>query len=475
MAASSARIVPIILAGGVGSRLWPVSRRHLPKQFHNLASDRTLLQDTVRRAFEATGTPPLIVCNEAHRFTVAEQCRAVDLSWDEIILEPEGRNSAPGIALAAWRVAEEDPDSLLLVLSSDHVVPDHDAFAEAVKTAATGAADGGLVTFGIQPTRPETGFGYLKIGDAAGGLQPVQAFVEKPELATAEAYVASGDYLWNSGMFLFQTQAFLNELTKFAAPMAEATKTAMQDARRDLDFLWPSAAFLESPAESIDYAVMEKTDAAMVVPVAFDWHDLGSWDGLCEVVGVDDQGNVQQGDVVAVDVADSVVIAQSRMVAALGLEGVVVIETPDAVMVTRRDRAQDVRLLVKELEQLGREEAEQHRRVLRPWGSYESIAMGERFQVKRIAVRPGHALSLQSHEHRSEHWIVVKGEGRVRRGDDEFTLRENESTYIPVGAIHRLQNDSDDMLELVEVQVGGYLGEDDIKRYEDRYGRKPSG
>lgn len=464
-------VVPVILAGGVGSRLWPVSRAFFPKQFHRLLGEHSFLQATLLRARKVSSTAPIIVCNEEHRFMVAEQCREIGVSWQSLILEPEGRNSAPAIALAANAALAVDDQSIMLVLPSDHLVSDETAFKTATEAAVVGASVGKLVTFGITPDRPETGYGYIKIADKEGGLQDAQAFVEKPNASVAEEYLESGEYLWNSGMFVIGARSYVEELQRHQPEMASAASAAMEYAEADMDFLRPGPAFLESPAESIDFAVMEKTDRAQVVPVDFGWNDIGSWDAVTEEVEKDDQGNHFDGDVVSVDTQKSMVIAQNRLVGVLGLDNVVVVETKDAVLIADRDRVQDVKSIVSRLDQENREEHQYHAEVFRPWGSYEGIDEGSRYQVKRIKVNPGAALSLQLHHHRSEHWIVVRGTGRITRGDEVFTLGENESTYIPRGVKHRLENPGKLQLELIEVQVGPYLGEDDIERFDDVYGR----
>ena len=465
------KVVPVILAGGVGSRLWPISRTYFPKQFHALLGEHSFLQDTLMRAGKITQAAPLIVCNEEHRFLVAEQCREIDVADQRIILEPEGRNSAPAIALAAWSVVAEDSDAILLVLPSDHLVADEAEFARAVTAAAQGAAGGGLVTFGVTPDRAETGYGYIEVADSTAGLQCVKTFVEKPDQETAEWYLASGQFLWNSGMFVMGAQAYLDELARYSPGIADATKRAMADAKNDMDFLRPSDAFLESPEDSIDYAVMEKTASAQVLPVDFGWNDIGSWLAIWDEAGSDEKGNHFVGDVVAVDTSNSYIRADKRLVGTIGVEELVIVDTADAVLVANRSRVQDVKEIVRQLELDKRSEHLFHSEVFRPWGSYEGIAEGNRYQVKCIKVKPGAALSLQMHHHRSEHWIVVRGTARVTRDDEVFTLGENESTYIPRGEKHRLENPGRLMLELIEVQVGPYLGEDDIERHDDVYGR----
>jgi mannose-1-phosphate guanylyltransferase/mannose-6-phosphate isomerase len=469
--ATAPSVVPVILAGGAGSRLWPVSRTYFPKQFQKLLGERSFLQNTLTRAAAVTSQAPILVCNEEHRFLVAEQCREIDQSWDQLILEPEGRNSAPAIALAAWHAVAQDPNAILLVLPSDHLVGDQAGFAQAVADAAEGAANGGLVTFGVTPDRAETGYGYIQVADPSAGLQCVQSFVEKPDEEVAKQYLEAGTYLWNSGMFVLGAQVYLDELAAHSPDMATATQKAMQEAEADMDFLRPGSTFLNSPADSIDYAVMEKTALAQVVPVNFGWNDIGSWAAIWDESERDDQGNHLKGDVIAVDTTNSYVLASQRLVGTIGIDNLVVVETTDAVLVADRDNVQDVKAIVKQLETTSRSEHLYHSEVFRPWGSYEGIAEGERYQVKCIKVSPGASLSLQLHHHRSEHWIVVHGTARVTRDDEVFTLGENESTYIPRGAKHRLENPGKLPLELIEVQVGPYLGEDDIVRFEDVYGR----
>ena len=465
-------VIPVILAGGTGSRLWPLSRELFPKQFHALFGDGSLLQNTLRRASKAAGDP-IIVCNEEHRFLVAEQCRAVGQRWQRIMLEPKGRNTAPAIALAALEVCRVHGDAIMLVLPSDHLIADEAAFVLAVQRAATAAADGALVTFGVKPTSAETGYGYIQAPGAVVGdpAVPVRSFVEKPDQQTAAGYLASGDYLWNSGMFVFRAKAYLDELGRWRPEMLARVEAAFAAGSEDLDFFRPGPAFLDSPAESVDNAVMERTTRAMVVPVAFGWSDVGSWSAIWEASPRDQQGNHFVGDVLAVGTSDSYVLAQNRLVGTIGVDNLVVIETADAVLVAHKDHVQDVKTLVDRLKQGARDEYLLHREVFRPWGSYEGVQQGERHQVKRIKVKPGERLSLQMHHHRSEHWIVVRGTAEVTRGEEVFTLTENESTYIPLGVTHRLANPGKLTLEMIEVQVGAYLGEDDIVRFDDQYGR----
>ncbi len=465
-------VIPVILAGGTGSRLWPLSRELYPKQFHALFDEHSLLQNTLLRAARTTSRDPIIVCNEEHRFLVAEQCRALNQPWASIILEPEGRNTAPAIALAALAACRSAERPLLLVLPSDHLIGDAEVFCEAVEVAAKAASEGDLVTFGITPTRPETGYGYIESNGAVENkATPVRSFVEKPDLDTARRYLASGDYLWNSGMFVLDAKVYLDEVAKFCPEMHAKVTAAYESGAKDLDFFRPGPEFLDSPSDSIDYAVMEKTDRAVVVRTNFDWSDIGSWSSLWESSSHDDEGNHLTGDVVAVATRNSYVLAKNRLVGTIGIENLVIVETADAVLVADKSRVQDVKVLVEKLKSSNREEHRTHREVFRPWGSFESVGTGERYQVKRIKVKPGASLSLQMHHHRAEHWVVVRGTAEVTRGEETFMLGENESTYIPLGTKHRLKNPGKLTLELIEVQVGAYLGEDDIIRFEDIYGR----
>ncbi|QNP41421.1 mannose-1-phosphate guanylyltransferase/mannose-6-phosphate isomerase [Lysobacter solisilvae (ex Woo and Kim 2020)] len=466
---------PVVLSGGSGTRLWPLSRQNQPKQFLALMGDHSLFQETVLRAHRLPGAQaPVTVCSDDHRFMVGEQLQGVGVGSGGILLEPIARNTAPAIALAALHVASRDPDALMLVMPADHLIEDEVAFREAVATARQLAETGWLVTFGIRPDYAETGYGYiLRGGELAGGGFQVERFVEKPDLATAERYVAAGTYAWNSGMFLFQAQRYLEELARHAPAIAAAARAAYTQSRSDLDFIRVDAqAFGASPSDSIDYAVMEKTDRAAVVPVTCGWSDIGSWSSLWSVAERDEDGNRHEGDVISVDTKGSLVRAsERRMIATLGVEDLVVIDTADATLVARKDRVQDVKTIVDTLKAAGRTEHLFHRKVYRPWGSYDSIGVGERFQVKRIVVKPGAALSLQKHAHRAEHWIVVSGVAEVTCDERVFDLRENESTYIPLGSVHRLRNRGSEPVELIEVQSGTYLGEDDIVRLEDVYGR----
>lgn len=467
-------LVPVLLSGGVGSRLWPLSRQLNPKQFLPLVDKLSLLEQTLERAQALVSSgAPIVVCNDEHRFMVAEQLRNVEIKPGAIILEPVGKNTAPAVAVAALQALETDPDAVLLVMPADHIIADPAAFSEAVTKGLSQAQDGSLVTFGIVPESPETGYGYIRRGPAeASGCYPIAEFVEKPELEVAKQYVADGNYYWNSGMFLLGAQAYLDELRQHAPQMLAAAQAALANAEKDLDFVRLSEAdFSACPSDSIDYAVMEKTSKGMVVPLSCGWNDVGSWSSLWEVGEKDDQGNVTKGDVILHDTNTSYIHSSSRLVTSVGIENVVVVETADAVLVADKDSVQNVKAIVNQLKQQQREEVNTHTKVYRPWGSYESLAMADRFQVKRIIVNPGAQLSLQMHHHRAEHWIVVSGTAVVTCGEKEFILCEDQSTYIPLGTKHRLANSGVIPLELIEVQSGSYLGEDDIVRFEDVYGR----
>ncbi len=466
-------LIPVLLSGGVGSRLWPVSREGRPKQFLPLGGTFSMLQETSKRVAGLQAGLPIVVCNDAHRFLVAEQMREISQSPSALILEPAGRNTAPAIALAAIKALEIDPNAMLLVLPADHFIAAPDAFTAAV-SAALPIADGGrLVTFGVVPSRPETGYGYIRCGDGlAEGISELAEFVEKPDAATAEEYVAAGTYLWNSGMFLFRADRYLEVLKTHQTAMYDACKAAMAGAEGDLDFTRPDAdAFLACPADSIDYAVMEHTDAGAVVSLDCGWSDIGAWGALWEIGDADASGNVAEGDVLLNDTQNSYVRSETRLVTTTGVDNLVIVETADAVLVADRNKVQGVKDIVSALKAAGRSEATMHQRVFRPWGSYESLIVSDRFQVKRIVVNPGEKLSLQKHFHRAEHWIVVTGTAEVTCGEKVFTLCEDESTYIPLGTKHRLINPGRIPLELIEVQSGSYLGEDDIVRFDDVYGR----
>ncbi|WP_372016008.1 mannose-1-phosphate guanylyltransferase/mannose-6-phosphate isomerase [Pseudoxanthomonas sp. 10H] len=463
-------LLPVILSGGSGTRLWPLSREAYPKQFLPLAGELTMLQATWHRVAPLAGRAPLVVANEEHRFVAAEQLQQVGATPQAILLEPVGRNTAPAIAVAALEATRDGDDAVLLVLPSDHVINDETAFQHAVKQALPAAVAGKLVTFGIVPAGPETGYGYIKAMSGAG-VRAVERFVEKPDLATAQAYVASGEYFWNSGMFLFKASRYLAELQTFNPRILDASRRAWEQARRDLDFVrLDRDAFAAVPSDSIDYAVMEKTADAALVPLDAGWSDVGSWTALREVSRQDADGNAHHGDVIAIDCRNTYAYGE-RLVALVGLDDVIVVETPDAVLVGNGQRMQEVKEVVARIKREGRAEATWHRKVYRPWGAYDSIDNGDRFQVKRITVKPGATLSLQMHHHRAEHWIVVSGTAEVTRGDEVILLTENQSTYIPLGVTHRLKNPGKLPLELIEVQSGSYLGEDDIVRFEDTYGR----
>lgn len=468
-------LIPVILSGGSGTRLWPISRRNLPKQFLSLAGTETLFQQTVVRAARLPDTDaPVVVASDDHRFLAAEQLQELQIKGANILLEPVARNTAPAIAVGALQAIVRDPEALILVLPADHLIGDEASFADAVAKARPLALDGWLVTFGIRPDHAETGFGYIHRGKAIDDATfEVDQFVEKPRLDVAERYLASGEYDWNSGMFLFRANRYLEELRLHAPAMLEAARASFERANADLDFTRLDAtAFAAAPADSIDYAVMEKTSRAAVVPVGCDWSDIGSWDALWSAADKDANGNRLEGDVIALDTKGTLVRSHDRhLVATIGLEDVVVVTTPDATLVARRDASQDVKRIVDELKTAGRTEHDLHRVVRRPWGSYDSLEQGDRFQVKRIVVKPGAALSLQMHHHRAEHWIVVKGVAEVTCDDKVFLLAENQSTYLPLGSRHRLRNPGKVPVELIEVQSGSYLGEDDIVRFDDVYGR----
>jgi mannose-1-phosphate guanylyltransferase/mannose-6-phosphate isomerase len=472
-------LTPVILSGGAGTRLWPLSRELYPKQLLALTGERTMLQQTALRLSGLAAAAPVVVCNDAHRFLVAEQLRQLHIEPGAVVLEPFGRNTAPAIALAAHAALKEgaeDPE--LLVLPADHVIKDVAAFQKAVRVALPAVQQGKLVTFGIVPSAPETGYGYIQrgegcSGDGTSGVYRITRFVEKPPVDRAQQFLQSGDYLWNSGMFMFRAGRYLQELERFAPQIARVCRSAFESAKSDLDFTRIDAKIFEQcPSDSIDYAVMEKTSDAVVVPLDAGWSDVGSWSALHEACEADAHGNVSRGDVIAEDSQGCYLYSESRLVAVVGLSNHVVVETKDAVLVAPKNRVQDVKKLVSRLKESGRYEHSLHREVFRPWGSYDSIENGERFQVKRLKVKPGATLSLQMHHHRAEHWIVVSGTARITRDEEVFLLEENQSTYIPIGVKHRIENPGMIPLHIIEVQSGSYLGEDDIVRFDDRYGRK---
>jgi mannose-1-phosphate guanylyltransferase/mannose-6-phosphate isomerase len=466
---------PVILTGGAGSRLWPVSREFYPKPLLPIFGEKTLLQDTATRLNSiSTAGNPVYVCNEEHRFLVAEQARALGKESDAILLEPEGRNTAPALTIAALYLVDKEPDAMMVAMPADHVIPDQESFAAAVEQGGKLAERGYLVTFGVVADKAETGYGYIHRGDEIeeSGVFQVDRFVEKPDANTAQGYIDAGDYYWNAGIFLLRANRWLEEMEKYQPEMLKACKQAMDNSSRDSDFVRvDKQAFLSSPSDSIDYAVMEKTDRAAVVPLKTAWSDVGSWSSVWEISEQDEEGNVSRGDVLTHETKNSLFMAENRCIAGVGLEDMIVVETADAVLVADKNRCQDVKAIVGKLKEFDREEHRFHRRVYRPWGDYEGIDHGTRYQVKRLTVKPGAQLSLQMHHHRAEHWIVVSGTAKITRGEDVFLLSENESTYISIGMNHRLENPGSIPLEIIEVQSGSYLGEDDIVRFEDAYNR----
>jgi len=474
-------IIPVVMAGGSGTRLWPLSRKLFPKQFLPLMGESTMFQNTLSRLSsygsnepaDFTILDPIVVCNEEHRFIVAEQLRHEEKKAKSIILEPIGRNTAPAVALAALDAVSGNDDPLLLILAADHVIKDLSAFHASISSAAHLAEQGKLVTFGVVPRSPEVGYGYIKAGEMESGAASVEQFVEKPDLKTAKEYVDSGSYYWNSGMFMFKASVYLAELEKYQNDILKAVSKSFSVKTTDLDFTRiDENEFKACPDDSIDYAIMEKTDLAMVVPLDAGWSDVGSWSSLWEESEQDLAGNVNRGDVISHDSHNNLFFSDSKLIAAVGVDDLVIVDTQDAVMVSPKGRVQEVKQIVKLLQEQQRTEATIHREVSRPWGSYDSIDMGERFQVKRITVKPKAKLSLQMHHHRAEHWVIVSGSALVTINDETKLLCENQSAYIPIGATHRLENPGVLPLEMIEVQSGSYLGEDDIVRFDDTYGRK---
>ena len=465
-------IAPIILSGGSGTRLWPLSRKLHPKQFINLVNDTTLFQDTILRLPEDVADP-LIICNEEHRFLAAEQLRQIHKNSNGIILEPIGKNTAPAIALAALKFVNNGEDPLLLVLSADHLIQDTDAFHQSIKIAEELAEKDKLVTFGIVPDKAETGYGYIQadINNTTDSYN-IQSFTEKPNQEDAQKYLDSGNYLWNSGMFMFKASIYLQELEKFEPEILTSCKKSCQTEYKDKDFIrLNNDEFRQCPEQSIDYGVMEHTEGAMVVPLDANWSDIGSWDALWDAKNKDSNGNVSEGDVILNGVKNTYTYSSNRLVSAIGVSDLVIVDTQDALLIADKNYSQNIKNIVNQLKKENRSEAENHRKVLRPWGYYDSIDVDDGFQVKRILVNPGAKLSLQKHQHRAEHWVVVKGVATITRGDDVFVLKENQSTYIPKGEVHRLENTEETDLEIIEIQTGDYLGEDDIIRLEDDYQR----
>jgi mannose-1-phosphate guanylyltransferase / mannose-6-phosphate isomerase len=468
------QIIPVILSGGSGTRLWPLSRKQFPKQYLPLVGDNTMLQETILRLNRLDNlSNPIIVCNAEHRFLVAEQCQQIDCKKPTILLEPVGRNTAPAIAAAAIQSLKDSENSVLLVLSADHVIQDVDAFHKAIIIADKQAQRGKLATFGIVPTDANTGYGYIKTSiDNSNFAHRVEEFVEKPDLKTAEFYLEQGNYLWNSGMFMFQARAFLDELTIHAPNIVASVSNAVNNSRHDLDFIrLDKQDFESSPSDSIDFALMEKSNNVVVVPMDAKWNDIGAWPALYDIGTKDSQGNVIKGDVITQDTTNSFISTDHRLVAAIGVDNLIIIDTPDATFIATQDKAQDVKNIVESLQSSSRCEGNTHRKVHRPWGWYDSIESGEYFQVKKLHVRPGAKLSLQMHHKRAEHWVVVSGTATVTKGKKTFTLEKSESTFIPLGITHALENQTNEPLEIIEVQSGAYLGEDDIVRFEDIYGR----
>ena len=468
------KIVPVILSGGSGTRLWPLSRKQYPKQYLPLVSDNTMLQETILRLSGLDNlADPIIICNEDHRFVVAEQCQQINIINPTILLEPIGRNTAPAIAAAALQVQKISEDSILLVLSADHVIKDVDEFHKAIDIAFKQAQKGKLVTFGIVPTEANTGYGYIKSAiNETGGAYQVEEFVEKPDAKTAKSYLEQGNYLWNSGMFIFQANTLVDELSEHSPNIVISVIDAVSKSKQDLDFIrLDEKSFKSSPSDSIDCALMEKSNNVVVVPLNAQWSDVGSWSALCDIGEKDNNGNVIKGDVIAKDTKNTYINASHHMVTTLGVENLIVVDTPDVTFIATQDKAHEVKAIVEALQSDIRDEGESNRKVYRPWGWYDSIEHGSNFQVKRLHVNPGEKLSLQMHHKRAEHWVVVSGVATATNGDQELTLTQGQSTYIPLKAVHCLENQTDEPLEIIEVQSGEYLGEDDIVRFADNYNR----
>ncbi len=467
-------IIPVILCGGSGTRLWPLSRTSYPKQLLTLIDGKSLLQHTLERIRNIPGVEkPVVICNQDYRFITAEQLRDIGFADARIILEPAGKNTAPAATIAALYLKEINEDALMLVLPADHVISDHEKFIDSVKQAADAAQQEKMVTFGVVPTKPETGYGYIQKGESLNdNAFQVQRFVEKPDLKTAEKYLQSGEYFWNSGMFMFKIKTFLHEVAQHAPDILANCQRCMEEVNIDFDFYRiKPALFAECPSESLDYAIMEKSNNIAVVPLKSDWSDVGSWNAMWDIHEVDFQGNAVKGDVMTHEISNCYLHAESRLLAAVGISDIAVVETADAVLVTHKNSCQDVKMLVNSLKKNNRSEIEHHRRVYRPWGFYETLNSGTHYHVKHLVVKPGAKLSLQMHQHRSEHWIVIKGIATVTRGEEVFDLSANQSTFIPAGFKHRLENLCDEALEIIEVQTGSYFGEDDIVRFEDIYRR----
>jgi len=468
------QITPVILSGGSGTRLWPLSRKQYPKQYLPLVGNNTMLQETILRLSGLDNlADPIIICNADHRFLVAEQCQQIGIKNPTILLEPVGRNTAPAIAAAALQSLKDSEDSTLLVLSADHVIQDVEAFHQAINIASNQAQEGKLATFGIVPTDANTGYGYIKSSkDNNDGAYKVEEFVEKPDLETAQSYLEQGNYLWNSGMFMFKAATLIDELTTHSPEIVTSVNDAVNNAEQDLDFIrLDEQAFESSPSDSIDYALMEKSDNVVVIPLDAQWNDIGSWSALHDIGTKDANGNVIKGDVITQDTTNTYINANHHMVATIGVDNLIIVDTPDATFIATQDKAQEVKSIVESLQAKGRDEGTMHRKVFRPWGWYDSIESGKHFQVKRLHVNPGAKLSLQMHHKRAEHWVVVSGTATAINGEEILTLKEGDSTYIPIGTTHGLENKANKQLEIIEVQSGAYLGEDDIVRFEDIYGR----